>query len=407
MKNILNAINQRFGLVLMVSAILGAILGLLLGDNVSVIQPFGTVFTRLLGMMVPVIVLFSISSAFANIGDVKKMSRWGGKVIGWFLVTTTIASILGIVTGLIFKPGKGISLDVESVKVESVSVDNFIDWIPQSFLGCIAESNTIQIVFLALFIGIAVVCMTDVMDSKKRITNFLNSGMDLVMQIVKGIMYYAPIGVVALTANAVSNLKGSFVSTMGSFLIAYTIAFVLQIVICYFGMLKFVGKVSPWVFTKKLFPALITAFTTTSSAGTLPITLRCAKDMGVNDEVADFGIPLGVTFNMDSMGVEIPLYVMLGMYAAGHTPSIGSIILLVVFGIDFSVGCAGVPGGGLAIATILVSAFNLPTEVVTWIAAIFFYLDVTGTPMNIWGDAVCSVIVARSEGLFDEEKFYS
>lgn len=407
MKKVLNYIDSHFALMLMSAAILGAVLGLIMGDKAAVLAPFGSIFTRLLGMMVPVLVLFSISSSFANIGDVRKMSRWGGKVIGWFLVTTTVACLIGLVCGLIFKPGVGISLDVAAVETTTISANNFVEWIPESFLGCIAERNTIQIVFLALFIGIAVVCMPDSMESKKKIASFLNGGMDLVMAIVKGIMYYAPIGVVALTANAVSSLRGSFVSTMGSFIAAYTVAFVLQVVICYFGLLKVVGKVNPLTFTKKLFPALITAFTTTSSAGTMPVTLRCVKEMGVDEEVADFGIPLGVTFNMDSMGIEIPLYIMLGMYAVGQSPTIGQLLLFVVLGIAFSIGCAGVPGGGLAIAAILVNAFNLPTEVVTWIAAIFFYLDVTGTPMNIWGDAACSVIVAQTEGLLDMEKFNS
>lgn len=133
--------------------------------------------------------------------------------------------------------------------------------------------------------------------------------------------------------------------------------------------------------------------------------LKVFKDCGVDDEIADFGVPLGVTFNMDSMAIEIPLYIMLGMFAIGQTPNIGNLILFVVMGIAFSIGCAGVPGGGLAIAVILVNAFGLPVEVVAWIAAIFFWLDITGTAMNIWGDAVCTTVVAKSEGMLDVDKF--
>lgn len=404
MKNFFRKMTDHFALTLLLSVVVGLILGLVLGDSASVLAPFGKIFTRLLGMLVPVLVLFSIASSFANIGDARKMTKWGSKVIGWFLTTTIIATLLGIVMGLIFKPGVGLTISGAAQKVTKISADNFIDWLPDSFLGCISDKNTIQIVFLSIFIGVAVVCMKDG-ESKMGVKKFLNAGMDLILQIVKGVMYYAPIGIAALTASSVADMKGALLGEMANFILAYSIAFVLQIVVCYFGLLRAFGKVNPFHFTKKLLPAIITAFTTTSSASTMPVTLKCVKDMGIADEVADFGIPLGVTFNMDSMGIEIPLYIMLGMYAAGQSPTVGNLFLFVLMGIAFSVGCAGVPGGGLAIAVILVNAFGLPTQVVAWISAIFFFLDTTGTAMNIWGDAVCSLIVARSEGVLDDEKF--
>lgn len=397
-------IREHFALTLLISVIVGLVLGFALGDSASALAPLGTIFTRLLKMVVPVLVLFSISSAFANIADAKKLARYGGKTIGWFIITTTVAAIIGIVMGLIFEPGKGLSIPGEAVEAVSVSVDDYIAWLPENFLGSIAEGNTIQIVFLAIFIGIAVVAMKN-NDRKNSAKNFLNTGMDLVLTLIQGIMYYAPIGVAALTATSIASMKGALISEMASFLTAYSIAFVLQIVLCYFVLLAVIGKVNPFRFTKKLFPALITAFTSTSSAATLPLTLECTKNMGVSDEVADFGIPLGCTFNMDSMGLEIPLYIMLGMFAVGQEPSVGNLVMFVLFGIAFSVGCAGVPGGGLAIAVILINAFGLPTEIVALISAVFFYLDCTGTAMNIWGDAACSVIVARSEGMLDDEKF--
>ena len=377
-----------------------------MGEQVVLLKPLGTIFTRLLVMIVPVLVFFSIASSFANIGDATRMKRWAGKIIGWFVLSMLIATFLGIAMGLIFKPGLGIELHSADFKVTEITVDMFINWLPKNFVGCIAEGNTIQIVFLSIFVGIAVVMMPEG-KSKTFLTNILSSSQDLILQIVKGIMYYAPIGVAALMATSIGELKGSFVSQMGSFLAAYSIAFVLQVAIVYFLLLYVIGKINPFRFTRKMFPALITAFTTTSSAATLPVNLRCVKEMGVDKEMTDFGLPLGVTFNMDSMGIEIPLYIMLGMYAVGTAPTIGQLFLFVIMGIAFSIGCAGVPGGGLAIAVILVNAFGLPTEVVAWIAAVFFYLDITGTPMNIWGDAVCTAIVASKEGKIDWDKMNS
>ncbi len=404
MKDVLKKLFKNFAVLLLISAILGIIVGIVAGEKASVLSPFGTIFTRLLGMVVPVLVFFSISSSFANIGDAKKLTRWAGKVIGFFLLTTFIGTLIGIACGLIFKPGQGLTIPDAEYEVTTITAQMFIDWLPSNAVGCLAEGNTIQIVFLSIFVGLATVFMPDG-KSKETLVNLLNAGQDLCLQIIKGIMYYAPIGIFALMAASISSLQGSFLGEMANFLLAVTIGFAVHIVLCYFGMIKFIAKLNPIRFTKKLFPALITAFSTTSSAGTMPVTLQCTKDIGVDDEVADFGIPLGVTFNMDSMAVEIPLYIMLGMYAVGTAPNVGQLVLFALMGVAFSIGCAGVPGGGLAIAVILVNAFGLPVEVVGWIAAVFFYLDVTGTTMNIWGDAVCTTIVAKSEGLFDENKF--
>lgn len=403
MNRIFSYMNSHFAVCLLGAAVVGVIVSFALGEQTVVLKPLGTIFTRLLGMIVPVLVFFSIASSFANIGDATRMKSWGSKIIGWFIISMLIGTFLGIAMGLLFKPGLGIELQSAEFKVTEITVDMFIDWLPKNFLGCLAEGNTIQIVFLAIFVGIAVVLMPDG-KSKTFLVDCLTSGQDLILQIVKGIMYYAPIGVAALMATSIGSLKGAFVEQMASFLAAYSIAFVLQVIIVYFIMLYVIGKINPFKFTRKIFPALITAFATTSSAGALPVNLRCVKETGVDKEMTDFGLPLGVTFNMDSMAIEIPLYIMLGMYAIGTEPTIGQLFLFVIMGIAFSVGCAGVPGGGLAIAVILVNAFGLPTEVVAWIAAIFFYLDVTGTPMNIWGDAVCTAIVASREGKIDWDK---
>ena len=139
----------------------------------------------------------------------------------------------------------------------------------------------------------------------------------------------------------------------------------------------------------------------------MPVTLKNTKDAGVDKEVADFSIPLGVTFHMDSMAIQIPMYVMLGMYAVGNSPSFVELIMFVVLGILFTIGTAGVPGGGLAIATILVGAFNLPVDVVAWVASIFIFLDLTGTVMNIWGDSVVATIVAKRNGMLNLDKYNS
>lgn len=399
-------IKFNFATALFTAALAGLIVGFVVGEPISIISPLGQIFTRLLFMLVPGLVFFSIASSFANIGDIGKLSKWAGKIIGWFIFSTFIGTIIGTVVGMIFKPGTGLAIPDADYEVTKISAQNFIEWIPDNGFGAIADGNIIQIVFFAIFVGIAIVLMPT-KKYKEFLIDTLNAGQELFLTIIKYVMYYAPIGIFALMATSVASFKGALITEMSTFLIAYSIAFVLQIVIVYILLFWAITKLSPWTFIKKASPALITAFATTSSAGTLPITLENTKDMGVADELADFGIPLGVTFNMDSMAVEIPLYIMLGFFAMGFEPTFGQLIQFVFLGIVFSIGTAGVPGGGIAVAVILVNTFGLPVEVVAWIGAVFFYLDITGTAMNIWGDMVCTTIVAKSENMLDVEKYYS
>jgi len=397
----------NFPLVLLISTVLGAIVGYIVGEPIKVIKPLGELFYRLLFMVVPALVFFSIASSFANTADLRKMSRWASKVIGWFLLTTLIGTIIGIVCGLIWKPGLGLPLKGEAPQITQVSLSKaFLEWIPKNWVGALAEGNIIQIVIFAIIAGIAIALM-EKQKEKQFLQDFLNAGFGLMVTIVKYVLYYAPIGVFALMATSIAEFKGALIREMARFLTAYTVAFVLHVVIVYFILFWAVTRLNPLRFIKKVAAALITAFTTCSSAGTMPVTLRVTRELGVPEELVNFGIPLGVTFNMDSMAIEIPLYIMLGMYATGLNPSFVQLIQFVLLGIVFSIGCAGVPGGGIAIAAILVNLYNLPPEVVAWIAAVFVYLDVTGTMMNVWGDMVCTTTVAKTEGVLDLQKFNS
>lgn len=398
--------NYGFPLLILISTILGSIAGLLFENLTHSIEPLGTLFLRLLFMLVPALVFFSIASSFSNIGSPVILRQWGGRIVGWFLTTTIIAAIIGIIFGLIFKPGRGLTVEDTDLGKAEITADNFIAWIPENAFGALSAGNIVQIVILAIIIGFAVVLMKDSKE-KDFLILALNSGQSLFVTVTKYVMYYAPIGIFALVAKSIASFEDSLLSEMGSFLTAYTLAFITQVVLVYLLLFWIVTRLNPFQLTKKIFPAIMTAFGTVSSAATMPITLNNTIDAGVDKDMADFGIPLGVTFHMDSMALEIPLYIMLGMYAIGLDPSFTDLILFVFFGIVFSIGTAGVPGGGIAIATILVGAFNLPIDIVAWIAAVFIYLDVTGTVMNIWGDAVCTTIVAHQQNKLDINMYHS
>lgn len=399
--------NYIFPLSVLAATILGVLYGIFFGDYTGVIEPLGTIFTRLLFMLVPGIIFFSIASSFASIGSMNKLGKTGGKVIGWFVLSTVIASIFGIIYGLIFKPGQGMALS-DDAEVEPVdfSIDTFINWIPDNAFAALTEGEVIQIVVLAIFVGIAVILINRG-DEKDLLVRMLNAGQTLFLTITKYAMYYAPVGIFALVAGSVAEMQGSFFTEMASFITAFSLSYVSQVIFVYFILFWLITRLNPFKLLKHLVPALLTAFGTVSSAATMPMTLKNSKDAGVDDETADFTIPLGVTFHMDSMALQIPMYVMLGVFAAGGSPSFFELFIYVIVGLAFTIGTAGVPGGGLAIATILVTTFNLPMDVVAWVSSIFIFLDVTGTVMNIWGDSVTAAIVSKRNGNLDEEKYNS
>jgi len=399
---------SRFALWLLAASALGGIVGYIVGEPINVIKPLGDLFYRLLFMIVPILVFFSLCSSFAQVGDIRQLSKWAGKIVGWFVITTLIGSVIGIIVGLIWRPGAGLVIKglTETPKVAEFSAATFLEWIPQNGIGAIAEGNIIQIVIFAIIIGIAVSLLPEG-KHKQILQDLIVAGTDLFITVAGCVLYYAPIGVFALMATSVAAFRGALLVEMANFLTAYTAGYIFHVVFVYGLLFWVMTRLNPLQLFRKALPALLTAFTTCSSAATLPVTLRCTEDMGVPDELKNFGIPLGMTFNMDSMAIEIPLYIMLGMFAINMQPTIAELIQFLFLGLAFSIGCAGVPGGGIAIAVILVKTFNLPEDVVAWIAAVFAYLDITGTPMNVWGDMVCTTIVAKREGLLDMEKFNS
>lgn len=391
---------------IVIASVLGGIIGFFISEPISFLKPFGDLFTRLLFMVVPALVFFSIASSFANIGNMRKLSKWGGKIIGWFLMSTIFAAIIGTITGLIFKPGKGLKIEDAGYEATEITANTFIEWIPGNAFESLSTGNIIQIVIFSMIAGMAVVLMKSEKE-KTFLVNLFNSGQALFLTITKYVMYYAPFGIFALMVNSVYQFKGGLLEEMSSFLAAFTISFIIQVVVVYFLLFWIITKLNPFTFTKKISSALLTACGTVSSAGTMPVTLEAAKNVGIKKDLRDFGIPLGVTFNMDSMALQIPMYIMLGMFTVGHQPTFFELITFVLLGIVFSIGTAGVPGGGLAVAIILVNAFGLPVDVVAWVAAVFIYLDITGTAMNVWGDLVSTTIAAKTEGQLDEDHFHA
>ena len=183
--------NLYFPLIVLAATVFGAIYGIFFGDYASVVEPLGTIFTRLLFMLVPGLIFFSLASSLANIGSIALLGRTGGKVIGWFLLTTLIGALIGITFGLIFKPGQGLKVtDDADIEKAEFSLDTFINWIPDNAFGALTSGEIIQIVILSIIVGMAVILIKEGKE-KELITNLLGAGQTLFITITKYVMYYA------------------------------------------------------------------------------------------------------------------------------------------------------------------------------------------------------------------------
>ncbi len=396
--------------------IIWMIAGLLLGSlintfayDVAFIQDYlvhglfhvvGTIFINLLKMLVVPLVTFSLICGVCGIGDVKKLGRVGIKAFGLFLLTTTLAISLALLVSVTINPGKDFNL-VQSTQTEFVAPEPplitqvFIDLVPSNPVTAFAEGNMLQIIFFTILFAI---CLLMVGERGRSLVDGAEKLNDVMMQLVNVVMSIAPYGVFALMAKTFA-LQGIdlILPMIGYF------GIVILVLICHVTgtlmlLLKFFGRVSPMQFLKKMRTAQVFAFSTSSSNATIPVTLRTVeKRMGVDNSTASFVVPFGATINMD--GTAIMQGVATVFIANIYGIELGLMGYLTVIGMSVlaSIGTAGVPGVGLIMLAMVFNQVGLPVEGIALIMGVDRLLDMMRTAINVTGDAVVTLIVARSE----------
>ncbi len=404
--------------------IIWMIAGLLLGSlintfayDVAFIQDYlvhglfhvvGTIFINLLKMLVVPLVTFSLICGVCGIGDVKKLGRVGIKAFGLFLLTTTLAISLALLVSVTINPGKDFNL-VQSTQTEFVAPEPplisqvFIDLVPSNPVTAFAEGNMLQIIF---FIILFAICLLMVGERGRSLVDGAEKMNDVMMQLVNVVMSIAPYGVFALMAKTFA-LQGIdlILPMIGYF------GIVILVLICHVTgtlmlLLKFLGRVSPMQFLKKMRTAQVFAFSTSSSNATIPVTLRTVeKRMGVDNSTASFVVPFGATINMD--GTAIMQGVATVFIANIYGIELGLMGYLTVIGMSVlaSIGTAGVPGVGLIMLAMVFNQVGLPVEGIALIMGVDRLLDMMRTAINVTGDAVVTLIVARSEDNVSMEIF--
>ncbi len=364
------------------------------------LKPIGTIYINLLKFMVVPVVLFSIMDGVVSLNDLKRVGSVGLRTFIYYMCTTAIAVVIGLVVVNCFK-GFFPVLDssvrdsreytaTEAPKVMDVIVGIF----PDNFFKPMVEANMLPVICIAIFFGAGILAAGE---KGKIIANIVNSLNEVTMKVLMMIINLTPIGVFCLMADVVAvngpKVVGSLALVVG---VAY-IGYILHVLIVYGCSIKFLSGMSPIAFFKGLAPAMLTAFTTTSSNATLPVNIECCNEMGAEPEISSFVLPLGATINMDGTAIYQAVCAVFIACCYGIDLTIGQMAMIVLTATLASVGTAGVSGAGMIMLSMVLMSVGLPVEGIAIIAGVDKLFDMGRTTLNITGDATATMWVSKVE----------
>lgn len=386
-----------------IGLIVGILAGLVIGPAVAVVKPLGDLFLRLIMMIVVPLVFTSLVVGAASTGDIKKLGRIGGKTMTYYLLTTAFAVTIGLILANLAGVGRGLNLELGKAAVEAKKVppimETLLNIIPTNPVAAMSSANMLQIIVFALFIGIAI---TLVGEKAKPAMSFFESFAELMYRITGMVMSFAPIGVFGLVAPIVGKYGADVLLPLIKVILVVYIGCILHAVVTYSSLVYIFSRMSPLNFFKGFFPAMAVAFSTSSSSGTLPVTMRAAEErLGVSKRVSSFVLPLGATINMDGTALYQGVCTLFIAQIYGIDLSFGQQLQVILAATLASVGTAGVPGAGLIMLTMVLQSVGLPLEGIALIAGVDRILDMMRTTINVTGDAAGAVIVAATEGELD------
>jgi len=414
---------------ILLGMVLGVLVGLIMtqfdGGKEIVqdwIKPFGSIFINSLKLIAVPLILASLIKGVSDLKDISKLSAMGGRTIGLYLMTTVIAVSIGLLLVNIIKPGNSISeetrqelvsnysgdaakySDEASKQKESGPLQALVDIVPENIFGAAAENkNMLQVIFFAIFFGIGLILIPE--KQSKPVKKFFDGFNEVILKMIDLIMLAAPYGVFALLAALV--VESPSVDLFKALIwYAFTVILGLFIMISFYNLLVWViTKKNPSFFLKGISPAQLLAFSTSSSAATLPVTMeRVTEHLGVDEEVSSFVLPIGATINMDGTSLYQAVAAVFIAQAFGMDLSLGVQLGIIVTATLASIGSAAVPGAGMVMLVIVLGQAGIPEAGLALIFAIDRPLDMCRTTVNVTGDASVSMIVAKSLNKLHEPK---
>lgn len=397
---------KRIGIAMLAGLIIGLIVHTTgTAEYAAYIKPIGTIFIRLLKMVIVPLVFSSIFCAMINLGTPEALGSMGRKAVGYYFVTTAIAVLFGLIFVNLINPGVGANLgsaglDNLSVHMaEKVSGNEglygtilkvVIDAVPSNPFNAFSESSILQIIVFAIFMGIVALYTPK---ESKPVSNFLVSLESMSMSLTQGIMKLAPLGIFVLMLDVMAKSGFEAIKSLSYYILTVVLGLTCHAIFL-MGVACWRHKKSPIFILKGLSAPLLTAFSTSSSAATLPITMSAVEEnMGVNKDTAKFVLPLGATINMDGTALYESVAAIFIAQAYGIDLSISAQIIIFMTASLAAIGAAAIPGAGLITMSIVLGAVNLPLEGIGLILAVDRLLDMFRTTVNVFGDCVGTMVV--------------
>ena len=382
---------------------LGLVIGVIFKENVAFLQVVGKGYMSLIKMIIMPLVMVSIITSIVRLKNLNTLKTIGLKALAILLGTTGVAALIGSLMGNVFKLGQGIQFTAvenfterEIPKISQV----ILDFLPANPIASMASGNVIPVVVFSLFIAIALVIEDNKNPEKvKAFKDFILSAYEVVLSITGIVLQFIPYGVFALIATAAVNNGMDTILSLLSVIIAVYVACILQILLVHTPLIAFVAKKNPIQFFKDIFPAQLLAFTSQSSYGTLPVTIKSlVENAKVSENVASFVAPLGSTIGMNACGGLYPAIVAVFVSNVVGTPLTGyQYLLIFITSIVSSIGIAGVPGAATMSTTVVLATLGLPIEGMAMVLAVDAIIDMMRTATNVTGSAVAALVVDETE----------
>jgi Na+/H+-dicarboxylate symporter len=392
------------GVKILLFMAIGVVVGLAAGERAIVVQPLGDLFIRLLMMAVIPLVFFNLLAGVTSLSDVRALGRLGGKIIAYYVLTTTLALTLGLMTMHLLRPGVGMRL-TEQVEASFGQVPSitevFLGLVPDNVFAAFASGDVAQVVVFALFLGVTTILLPQ--GPREPLQKGYSILAEVFRKLVGIIMYFGPIGIGALTAATVGEYGPAIFGPLGVFIGGVWGAQAVMVAV-YMVLLVLLTPYSPVDFLKRTGPLYATTAATCSSLASLAVSLDVAeKRMQLPRSVYSFTLPLGAQLNKDGTAIMLAGVLLFTAQAAGVEFTVASQITILLIGLILSNGSGGIPGGGLVIALIFVQAFNLPLEIAAIVGGIYRLIDMGSTTINCMGDMVGTAVVAHSERRLAQE----
>ncbi len=377
----------------------------------SYVRPIGDMFIRLIRMLIVPLILTTLVAGVYALGDPKRLGPIGGKTLVLYFATTFFANIIGIIFGLIFRPGAGADLggaDAVPVSGEAEGLGScLLAIIPDNPVAALADGDVLAVIFFAVLLGIGILLAGR---AGKPVGDLFNSASDVVLKVTHMVMEVAPFGVFALVAYTTVSQGIEAFASIGLLIVTVYLGLFTHAILVYGGLIKFVLRLPLLNFLRGIVDAQAVAYSTASSSATLPVTITNVVDnLGVKRSVAGSVLPLGATINMDGTALYLGILALFTAQAFGYDLTLTHYFMIAFTAAIASIGAAGIPSAGLFLLAIVLSTFNVPPEqiaiIVGFILPVDRIMDMARTALNVTGDAAVAVAVAKWEGELDEDRF--